>query len=243
MVNEYESGGRVIFECEFCGFGYGDLETAERCEQYCYQHGKPSPALSQKHLHKPTHLNKVLNSQTSAFLQEFDRYEALFRKLETNRRVDLEVRLLDIGKQVRNRTRTWVRQDLLDIASLKGLRPRMLMMKMSSPTFECRLDSALRIEDEPSRIDALCNIRGMRPVLASMVLMFTWPETYGFMDYHTCNALRQLGFDFPRKHCTSKFTVPQLLTYLRYVRRLQEYKGVGAMEITKALYAFDRIGQ
>ena len=41
MVNEYKLRGRSIFKCEFCGFDYGDLETAERCEQYCYLHGKP----------------------------------------------------------------------------------------------------------------------------------------------------------------------------------------------------------
>jgi hypothetical protein len=54
MVNEVKWKGRAILECELCGSGYGDLETAERCEQYCYQHGKPSPALAQKCLRKPT---------------------------------------------------------------------------------------------------------------------------------------------------------------------------------------------
>jgi hypothetical protein len=53
MVNELRWKGRTIFECELCGFGYGGLETAERCEQYCYLHGKPSPKLCQKSIRKP----------------------------------------------------------------------------------------------------------------------------------------------------------------------------------------------
>jgi hypothetical protein len=117
----------------------------------------------------------------------------------------------------------------------------MLMMEMNSSDLEGQLNQAIRMEDETSRIDALCNIQGMGPVLVSMVLMFTWPETCGFMDYHTCNALRELGFEFPRKHSTSRFTVPQLLTYLGIIRSLRECKAVSAMEISEALYALDSI--
>jgi len=53
MVNEARWSGGTVFECELCGSGYGDLETAERCEQYCYLHGRPSPTLRQKSLRKP----------------------------------------------------------------------------------------------------------------------------------------------------------------------------------------------
>jgi hypothetical protein len=180
-------------------------------------------------------------SKSERFLQEFNLYRAIYEKLENKRRLDLMVRLLDIGKQVKCGTKTWVRQDLEDVASWKGLRPPMLMMEVNSSDFEGHLESALRIEDEPSRIGSLCNIRGMGPVLVSTVLMFTWPATYGFMDHHTCNALRYLGFEFPRKHCTSRFTVAQLLTYLRIVRTLGECKAVSAMEIAKALYALDSV--
>ena len=180
-------------------------------------------------------------SKSERFSQEFDLYQAIYEKLETKRRLNLTVRLLDIGRQVRNGTRTWVRHDLEDIASWKGLPPRMLMMDMNSSDFEGRLESALRIEDEPSRVSALCDIRGMGPVLASMVLMFTWPETCGFMDNHTCNALRYLGFNFPKKYSTSRFTVGQLLAYLRIVRMLREHKAVSSMEIAEALYALDSV--
>lgn len=180
-------------------------------------------------------------SKFEKFLQEFNLYQAIYEKLETRRRLDLTVRLLDIGKQVRYGTRTWVRQDLEEIASWKGLRPPMLMTEMNSSDFEGHFERALRIEDEPSRIASLRDIRGMGPILVSTVLMFTWPETCGFMDYHTCNALRYLGFEFPRKHCTSRFTVAQLLTYLRFVRTLGECKTVSVMEVVKALYALDSV--
>ena len=53
MVNELQWKGQTLFECELCSFGYGDLETAERCEQYCYLHGKTSPKLTQKSVRKP----------------------------------------------------------------------------------------------------------------------------------------------------------------------------------------------
>jgi hypothetical protein len=180
-------------------------------------------------------------SKSERFLREFNLYQVIYEKLETKRRLDLTVHLLETGKQVRYGARTWVRQDLEDIASWKGLRPRMLMMDMNSSNFEGRLESALRIEDEPSRVGSLCDIRGIGPVLVSMVLMFTWPEAYGFMDYHTWNALRYLGFEFPRKDCTSRFTVAQLLTHLGIIRKLGEDKVVSSMEIAKALYALDSV--
>lgn len=48
MVNEAKWREHTIFQCELCGHSYVDLETAERCEQYCYLHGRPSPTLTQK---------------------------------------------------------------------------------------------------------------------------------------------------------------------------------------------------
>jgi hypothetical protein len=187
----------------------------------------------------PVHHEFFIASKPERFLDEFDLYQAIYEKLETGRRRDLKVRLLDIGKQVRCGTRTWVRDDLDDIASWKGIPPPMLVIERSSRDFEGCLESALRIEDESSRLGALCDIRGMGPILASTVSMFTWPETCGFIDYHTCNALRFLGFELPRKHYTSRFTIPQLLTYLGIVRSLGGSKHVSSMEIVEALYALD----
>jgi hypothetical protein len=143
-------------------------------------------------------------AKSERFLQEFDFYHAIYEELQPKRKLDLAAHLLDVGKHVRDGTRTWVRQD---IASWKGLRPPMLMMGTNASDFEGSVERALRTEDEATRIEALCKIRGMGPVLSSVVLMFTWPETCGFIDYHTCSALRHLGFRFPRKYYTSRFTV------------------------------------
>jgi hypothetical protein len=54
MVNEARWKGKTVYECEICGSGYLDLETAERCEQYCCSHGSPSPKITQKAVRKPT---------------------------------------------------------------------------------------------------------------------------------------------------------------------------------------------
>jgi len=182
-----------------------------------------------------------MTAKSDRFLREFEVYCAVYEKLEVKRKLDLTVRLLDTGREIGSGTRTWIRRDLEDIARWKGLRPPMLTIERNALDIEGPLERALRIEDEATRIDALCNIRGMGPVLASVMLMFTWPQTCGFMDYHTCNALRYLSFDLPKKYCTSRFTVPQLLTYLGIIRTLGEGKNTSAMQIAKALYALDNV--
>jgi hypothetical protein len=54
MVNEVRWRGQRIYACEICGFDYLELETAERCEQYCYSHEKPSIKIRQKAIRKPS---------------------------------------------------------------------------------------------------------------------------------------------------------------------------------------------
>jgi hypothetical protein len=53
MVNELESKAGTVFQCELCGFGYKDLDTAERCEEYCDAHGSCSLEITKKAIHKP----------------------------------------------------------------------------------------------------------------------------------------------------------------------------------------------
>ena len=48
MVNEVEKRGLTVYVCELCGSRYGDLETAERCERYCYSHGHSSRDITQR---------------------------------------------------------------------------------------------------------------------------------------------------------------------------------------------------
>ena len=53
MVNELISKGVTVYQCELCGHGYSDLDTAERCEQYCYSHGSHSPKITRVAIRKP----------------------------------------------------------------------------------------------------------------------------------------------------------------------------------------------
>jgi hypothetical protein len=54
MVNEVRLRGQAVYECELCGFGYRDLETAERCEDYCYVHATSSPRITRNAIRKPS---------------------------------------------------------------------------------------------------------------------------------------------------------------------------------------------
>ena len=54
MVNELSRKGEIVYVCELCGFGYKDVDTAERCEQYCDTRGSCSLEITQKAVYKPT---------------------------------------------------------------------------------------------------------------------------------------------------------------------------------------------
>ena len=54
MVTELSSKGDTTYQCELCGHGYRDLETAERCDQYCYSHGSHSPEITRRAIRKPS---------------------------------------------------------------------------------------------------------------------------------------------------------------------------------------------
>jgi hypothetical protein len=53
MVSEKYTRKGTIYICELCGFGYSEMETAERCEQYCYSHNKSSDKLTRTAIYKP----------------------------------------------------------------------------------------------------------------------------------------------------------------------------------------------
>jgi hypothetical protein len=53
MVNEFEGKVGAVFQCEVCGLGYKDLDTAERCEEYCNAHGSCSLEITKKAIYKP----------------------------------------------------------------------------------------------------------------------------------------------------------------------------------------------
>jgi hypothetical protein len=43
----------TFYLCELCGFGYDDLITAEKCEQYCDIHGNYSRKITGQAILKP----------------------------------------------------------------------------------------------------------------------------------------------------------------------------------------------
>jgi hypothetical protein len=109
----------------------------------------------------------------------------------------------------------WTKSDLKDIIRWKRMH-RLIPRIENAPDIEERLEAAFMIQDERARIDALCRIPGIGPVLASAILMFTSPETYALLDCHAWNALGFLGFHLPKKGVSSgSFTIPELLEFLR----------------------------
>ena len=61
-VNEVRRKKQIIYECELCGFGYSEPETAEHCEQYCYSHGKTSSKIARKAIRKPILLAEPIHA-------------------------------------------------------------------------------------------------------------------------------------------------------------------------------------
>ena len=62
MVNELIKKGLAVYQCELCGFGYADIDTAERCEEYCDTHGTFSLDITHKAIYKPQ--VRVMSSAT-----------------------------------------------------------------------------------------------------------------------------------------------------------------------------------
>jgi hypothetical protein len=48
VSNELTPDGFEVFTCEFCGFGYRELETTEECEECCGAHGFASAEIRRK---------------------------------------------------------------------------------------------------------------------------------------------------------------------------------------------------
>jgi hypothetical protein len=54
MVNDIRKKAETIFLCEYCGFGYGDIGTANECEEYCDTHDICSREITKKAIYKPS---------------------------------------------------------------------------------------------------------------------------------------------------------------------------------------------
>lgn len=53
VSDQLQHDGSKLFLCEFCGFGYEDIETAENCEQQCGTRGFGSMQIRRKAVHIP----------------------------------------------------------------------------------------------------------------------------------------------------------------------------------------------
>jgi len=180
-------------------------------------------------------------SNAEEFLRDFEIYRAVYGRLQTKKDVEVGNRLFPIGREIRQGTRSWTKPDLKNIARWKRMR-RLIPRIENAPDIDERLEHAFKIQDEQARIEALCRIPGIGPVLASAILTFTSPETYGLLDCHAWNALRFIGFHLPKKNVSSgTFTILELLQFLRIVRELAREKTTTPSEVHKALYALDRV--
>jgi len=155
--------------------------------------------------------------------------------------VEVGNRLFAVGRAIRQGGRSWTKSDVKDIVCWRRVH-RLIPRIENAPDIEERLENAFRIQDERVRIEVLCRIPGLGPVLASAILTFASPETYGVLDCHAWNALRFLGFHLPRKDASSgNFTIPELLVFLRIVRKLAKEKTTTPSEVCMALHALDRV--
>jgi len=165
----------------------------------------------------------------------------VYERLGAAREMEVVNRLFAIGREIGQGTMPWTKSDLKDIIRWKRMH-RLIPRIENAPDIEERLEAAFMIQDERARIDALCRIPGIGPVLASAILMFTSPETYALLDCHAWNALGFLGFHLPKKGVSSgSFTIPELLEFLRIIRKLAKEKATTPSEIHNALYALDRV--
>jgi hypothetical protein len=108
---------------------------------------------------------------------------------------------------------------------------------------ELRLAQALRLQDEESRIEDLCRIPGVGPVVASVLLTLTFPERYAPLDSHAWSALFRLGFGLrKRPYSGGGYTAHELFRYTRIVRSLAKSMHTLPWDMAKALHAGDKVG-
>jgi hypothetical protein len=62
MVKEKKVENKEFFQCDVCGHGYLDEETARKCELYCRKNGTSCPEITKKAVYfpsLPTHLDDM----------------------------------------------------------------------------------------------------------------------------------------------------------------------------------------
>jgi hypothetical protein len=180
------------------------------------------------------------SSNLQEFLRDFETYRAVYDRIRGTRELEIANHLFAMGREIEQGTKPWTKSDLKTIVRYRRM-SRLIPRIENAPDIEESLADAFRIQDEPARINALCKIPGIGPVLASAILTFTSPGTYAPLDCHAWNALGYLGFHLPKKGISNgSFTTAELLEFLKIVRKLAEEKTTTPTEIHKALYASDQ---
>lgn len=172
------------------------------------------------------------------FQSDFASFGALYDRLENDSPFEIP-NLLRRGRQVQRGMAAWTKHDLEEI--VRWRRIQSLMPKIDE-NIKFRLAQALRVQDEESRIEDLCRIPGVGPVLASVLLTLTFPEKYAPLDNHAWNALFCLGFDIrKRPYSGGGYTAHELFRYTRIVRALAKSMDTLPWDMAKALHAWDKV--
>jgi hypothetical protein len=180
------------------------------------------------------------HSSLDEFLSNFQLYCELYRRLETLDETTVPDDTLSVGEKLGLGSKSWTKRDLEDLLRRKHLHHFFPKIGVT-PNLDKQLIDAFKVQEEKARIEALCEIPGIGPVLASVVLESMSPETYGALSSHAWSALRLLGFNLPKKRAShDNFTVHELLRYLEIVGRLARERDTKPTHMAKALYAFDK---
>ena len=181
------------------------------------------------------------SSNVQEFLRDFETYRAVYDRLRGTREMEVANHLFAIGREIEQGAMLWTKSDLKEIVRYKRMN-RLIPRIENAPDIEESLEEAFRVQDERARINALCRIPGIGPVLASVILTFASPGTHAPLDCHAWNALGFLGFHLSKKGVSSgTFTTAELLEFLRIVRELAREMAMTPTEIHKALYASDKV--
>ena len=54
MVSRLFHKGRIVYLCEYCGYGYKDIETSESCESFCGTHSSCSSKITKLAVYTPS---------------------------------------------------------------------------------------------------------------------------------------------------------------------------------------------
>ncbi len=52
MATETEYGGETAYRCDDCGMHYKNQRTAEKCEEYCTEHGMCNSEITAKSIER-----------------------------------------------------------------------------------------------------------------------------------------------------------------------------------------------